>query len=322
MRRSWCVGIAIGSFASSASADVRDALHVAPDVCVTQDALAHAIEFWLQRSTLTEPVDFDVSVDKTTVQFTTRRLGSVVGTRRLQTGKGTCPEVLDAVGLAIALTIDATLLDRIGIEAPPPPPLSLPPLPPPPLPPPPVPTPQVIVSPRPLGVRWELDARAVTALDVLPGWVGGAEIGAGVLLGSVFSVRASTAWVGGSTTDVGAGHVDASLWMGRVDACVGSTPTRVRVRGCAGAAAGAVFAQGVGYAPSYTPTLPWGALAVRMDVRVPFTPRWGVVFGVDWLVALARLRFDVGAPGGGTYATARGAWAGLGASMGVDFIGL
>lgn len=313
------IALAIVGHALPSGADegrpIADALHVSPDTCLARETLARAVAYWLQRGEVTESIEFEVRGAGPEVVFITKRSGAFAGERHLRTGGGTCAEVTDAVGLAIALTIDATLLDRIGIETPHPTPVPISSPVPVPIP---VPTavPVVVATPPAPFLRWTLDARALVLVNVMPGFLGGAELAADVSFGRLFELRAGGAWAGGSASSLGSGEIDASLAMGRVDACLGSPTTGVRLRGCVGLLAGAALAQGVGYSPSTSTSLSWLGAAVRLDTRVPLGSHFALKFGIDVIMNLQRPSFDVAATDGSTFGSVRAPAAGLGASFG------
>jgi hypothetical protein len=316
VRRSFAL-VAVFVISSSAHAgsprELRDAIQVREDACVTREAIVRGVAFWLQGSSPElDAVDVSVTVDGDVVAFVTRRRGSVAGERTIR-AVGTCQERVDAVALAVALTIDATALDRVGVvdratETPPPaPPVTL-----------------VIRAPRARepaakqgAARWTIDARAIALLDVLPGWAGGGELGAGVELGKRADLHATAGAAGGAHATLGTGAVDAQLAYGRFDACVRSTGD-AWLSACAGTSAGAAFARGSGFVPSASTVLPWWAFGVRLGASFAFGAAWRAQFAVDWFVSVLRPTFDVTA-GSTVAASVSMPPMGLGVSLGVGW---
>lgn len=292
-----------------ATQPIADSLHVEPDGCVTREALSHAIGSWLQREVIDGSIRFDVRTEGTTAIFVTTRGGVVAGERRLPTGGGTCTDIIDALALAIALTIDASMLDRLGLAAarpPTPPPVAPPPAPPPSVALPPAASPPAD-RPSASALRLGVEAFGTVLFDVLPDVVAGGGAGFDASLGPKVDVRVTGLGAGTSTTGLGSGggNLKVDLAGGRLDGCVAPWQVRFRPRACIGVAAGAAFGRGEGYMPSFSATAWWAALSARVDASVSLGHTWALVAGVDVLFDLLRPRFDVGSPSGGISAVER-----------------
>jgi hypothetical protein len=292
---------------------VIEALTVSPSACLQAPALADQITMWLRRPTLDRRLAVQVVDAPDGVHFVIERDGEVVGKRSLDVERAACQQIHAAVALGVAVALDATVLDDLGVRSsgPPDPSLStaFPPDPmPPPLPaafapawpranaspdrpaPPPSPPPE-----RPRDPVLTAAVQGMVLVGVLPRVTLAVAPSAEITIVRGFDLRISGLATGTSDVEIGSGRAEAGLFAGRIDACA----TRVlledvaRVRGCAGLVAGAVLASGVDLPDPRTTASPWIAPAVRADARWSFGPVFGLVLGVDGFVPGRKPEFQV-----------------------------
>jgi hypothetical protein len=295
---------------------ISQALVVGPSACLEAGALSQQIAIWLTRSEIDRRLTVEVTDAADGVHFVVRRDGQVVGRRRLDVERAACQQIHAAVALGVAIALDATVLDQLGVT----PPLTAPPLtpagiapavtpPPPASAPPPAPYPPMM----PARARADADADAerqnaarrdalltatvqgVVLVAVLPQVTLGVAPSAELTLLRGFDLRVSGLATATTAIPIGAGRADAGLFAGRLDACASRILLQdvARIRGCAGVIAGVVTARGEGLPDSRTTTAPWVAPAVRVDARWSLSSVFGLVVGVDGFVPGLKPEFQV-----------------------------
>jgi hypothetical protein len=298
---------------------VAEALRVAPDACLDRDRLAAHVAGWIHRDRLDRRIAIDVARDEGPsggVTLTLIRDDQVVGERRLAIPGVPCEEARAAVGLAIAVAIDNTLLQSLQEGAPPPalPSVAAPTLP---LPvtasrtAPPSPDPHeeppadpVPRAPQRTGLGMSIDVAAMAG--PLPSLVFGVAPAFEIVPHPRIEIRLGALATTPSTFSLGTGRVAAEIFTGRADGCavlpVGAPRAArppLRLHLCAGLLAGAIHTSVVsGLAPSPSPTAPWVAAALRFDVRVALTERLGLRLAVDGLAPLTRPDVEATLPDG------------------------
>ncbi|MDQ3035057.1 MAG: hypothetical protein M3Y87_21800, partial [Myxococcota bacterium] len=114
--------VLVASVAARASADDRplaDAITVAsPDECLERDALVAHVETWLGRASIASELGVVVEGDADEVSFLVTRGGEPIATRRFDRLPRACADRRAALSLAIALAIDAAILESLGIAPP------------------------------------------------------------------------------------------------------------------------------------------------------------------------------------------------------------
>lgn len=283
---------------------VADALSLEPGAtCLEHDRLTEQVVTWLERDALdprlTVVVEGD-DVEVRTLRFTLQDRGRPIAERTFAPGPSSCDDLHSVVALAIALAVDATVLESVGIASTPPPVVPEP-VPGPPNPPRPRPSTAAIepsplpdLSPRPLP-PWALrgQLRGLLTVGVPPTLGGGGQLGLEAGWRGLVDLQLGALATSSGSQPAGEGTLTIALIAGRADVCVGPQLRRVRPRVCGGALAGSALAQGRGFLRDYRTTLPWVAVALGGDVRVGVGPRTALSFGLDGLVSLVRPVFDV-----------------------------
>lgn len=284
---------------------VSDALGLdAGATCLEHDRLSEQIVSWLERDELDPRLTVVVEGHATevrTLRFTLRDRGRVIAERAFAPGPSSCDDLHAVVALAIALAVDATVLESVGIASPPPAATPPPPEPEPTpapvpedLPPLAEPAPTLDLSPRPKS-PWTLRAHAhgLLALAVPSALGGGAEVGVEASWRDRIDLQLGGLAAASSPQPVEGGTLSVALVAARADLCGGRSFGRVRPRGCVGALAGSALAQGRGFQIDGRITLPWLALAAGGDVRVGLGRWLALAFGFDAVIGVVRPAFAV-----------------------------
>jgi len=284
---------------------VSDALSVDPGAtCLEHDRLTEQVVTWLGRDEvdprLTVVVEGDLDADHTLV-FTLHDRGEVIAERVFSPGPSRCDDLHSVVALAIALALDATVLESVGIVPEPvpepererTPERELAPIVPRPEAPPASPGPDLSTPPdRPWRVR--VRAGGLVTLGLPPPLGGGPEIGLELGWRELVDLQVG---VMGATSGPQPVDQDATLrialWAGRADVCVGPALGRLRPRACGGLIAGSALGEGRGFGQNYQVVVPWVALAVGGDLRVALTRRLALSLDLDAVLSTVQPVFDV-----------------------------
>ena len=241
-----------------------DAVVTREQRCLDREQVAAQIGSWLHRDAIDARITVVVArtADGAGASFEIRRDGAAIAEREFPRLPEECHEMRAALGLGIALAIDATILQTLGIAettASPVPVIAAPPAP-----------VAIATDPRRAQSRRTSVAVVFEALllaEVVPRVTWGAYAGIAVdLHGGDFTVRLGALTTGLGETALGSGSAQSRLTAARLDGCVRRTPGPqwFEVRGCLGAGVGAVTAQGRGFETSYRVELPWAALVGRV----------------------------------------------------------
>jgi hypothetical protein len=305
---------------------ITDVLHVAEGRCLGGRRLALGVASWLGRDTLAASIAIDVQELENGGQFVVRRDGEVIGRRTLLRADSSCEELRAALSLAIAVAIDATILDSLGIptpapaplpSAPPgppaPPPAVLLPLPPAPPSPPAVPPPPATKPASSLSASLEIGVLA----RLLPGPTFLISPSISHAFVPRFEVRLAGVATSGSDAALLSGGASFRIAAARLDACAVEHQGPLLLRACAGALAGGLTASGFSYSRTYSPTSPWIAVAGRIDARwAPPRGRLGVVIALDGIFTPESHSFEIHDLGGQILARAVLPSAGAGITAG------
>jgi hypothetical protein len=280
---------------------LADALRVQPGAtCIDPKRLADQVAAWLGDDEVDVRIEVDVRGDDEhtlALSFTLRRDGEVIAERRFDPAPERCNDLHAVVGLAIALAIDATLLESVG--KPPPPVADEPatdtekPLAPPPL--------RSAAPPRkrPRPWRLHLDASARVAIGAPPGVSGGGELGLEATWRELLDLRVAALGLTAGRQQLGDGSARLSAVAARLDGCAGPRLGRVRPRGCLGALAGPAFGVGQGFESDSSAVVAWAAATFGADLRVFLSPRVALSFEADGILTIVRPTFEaVGAEDG------------------------
>lgn len=275
---------------------LAEALVVRPGAtCLETERLVGQIRTWFDHERIDARLVVEVvgdADDARKLAFTIRRGEQVIAVRRFEPAPERCADLHAVVGLAIALAIDATLLESVAGERPP----LRPPDPPPrrddeTTEPKPEPTPP---RPRKRPRRWKLMAEAAAEFSIgtPPDVGGGGRLALRASWRNILDLQIGGLFASSGRERIGEGRALLTAVGGRFDICAGPPWTRLRPRGCVGVLAGAGFAAGQGFDDDQTARVPWVAIPVGVDLEVPLSPRVAFLMGVEGLPAIARPTFE------------------------------
>lgn len=283
------------SLAPAPTRPLREALRVEPGAtCLTPATLADTITSWLGRDSI------DASVATIEVRGDPARADAVaialeirgdLVERSFDPAPPTCSELHAVVGLAIAIAVDAAVLEGLGYEVIEPGEAAVP---------------QAQEPERPPLTRRSRRTEATpatpqrAAVEVVAGLRGGAWFGVmpGVAGGGAAQLELSwRRWIdlrmgvlagyGGRRAIDADGAMTLGLVGGRLDVCVALTRPRVRPRLCFGPAAGAL--QIGAKAPEVRDAaVPWAAVTAAPELRIWAGRRFALDLLVDLVVPVVR----------------------------------
>ncbi len=272
---------------------LRSALQVdAGATCLELDELEDVIRDALR----TDTVDARIQValvgdaqDAFALEYTVRRSGEVIATRRFDAEATDCEHLHAVVGVSVALAIDATLLLPEPEPKPEPQPA-------------PEPDPE---TPPELAARradsaelepspWEgaVVVRGGVGFQAPPTWAGVGAVAVELRWRDRVSIDAGLVGARGGFVSVGEGRAAFTLVGAMLGLCGGKTFGRVHPRGCGGVVVGGALAKGQGFANARNDAIPWVGVTFGGDVRVRLTERVEFEVGADGLANLLRPAFD------------------------------
>ena len=297
------------SSAPAAVRDVEHALELHPGAtCLDRQRLAEQVRAWIGVREVDERLVVEVRgdpEDPTRVSFTIARDGEVIAIRRFDAAPESCPDLHAVVGLALALALDATLLESVAAPketdtsaSDPVPPVESSDPEPAPIDPELEPESEPARSdvPKPWGLRFA--AEAGVTLGAPPGVGGYGALFAEAGWRDRFDVRIGPHFASSGMQRAGLGEVLMWVVAGRTDVCVGGRLRVLRPRACAGVLLGAALAGGQGFLEDRTVRLPWVAVPVGGDLRIRVGRRLELELGAELLVNLVRPAVDFVDPSG------------------------
>lgn len=299
------IGLALATFATLgtavAVADERplDAAITlsSDDACVARGALIESVESWLRRADVDRDLEIVVEVAGGTASVVVLALREPRAARRFDHLPSECADRRAVLGLAIAIAIDAALIDRLAERAASSSaraavaPLSEPP------------TPSHDEGGPEHGDRapdlaLELASEGALAIGALPDPVARFSVSAALLARGGARIGVTLLATSPASIPVRAGRVDAWIALARVEACVVRLDPVLELAGCAALGGGAVLAAGRGYSPGYEVALPTFSGAARIEATLRVDPALGLSLGVDAALAFPETSLSVIAPGG------------------------
>jgi len=321
--------LAVPCTASAQDRTLSEALS-APEqaVCLSRETLAESVEGWLGHA----EVDPSLSIllvledgdEREGVSFVVLDGERTLARRRFERLPSDCPDRRAALGLAIAIAIDATILDALGVmpagaRSEDPPETAAPAA---------EPEPRARrrrARPRPSdgpsdqggGPRPAVSAYVALLVGALPRPVlaGGASVELRFPEGWALGLRG----VGTAQEDVdlGRGVATAQLAYGVADACLLGSTHHLVLDGCAGVLAGRVAAAGRGYAESRETQVGWIATVLRLALRWPRNSPAALVLGFEGWLSVLRPRLLVSLPSGRVQSSISFPVAGIGIDAGL-----
>ena len=261
--------------AAEAERPLREAITVEPGAtCLDAATLVEQVQSWVGGDTLDADVVVDVhgSPDQPrVVGFRMLRGGQVLAVRRFDPGPSRCEQLHAVLGLAIAMALNASLVEdlaRTAIPAPLPAPPAAEPL-----------------------APWAIAVDALFAVAVLPDPAPGIQARIERALTPTFRARLDLLAVlaPGETFNGASGHFETWLLAPRLDLCAGFDPApRVRARACMGMSGGALHAQGYSYPQPGSTFIRWLAVANELGVAADISRRWSIDASAALILPVAR----------------------------------
>lgn len=280
---------------------------VADDPCLERTALLDAVRAWLRRDGVEASLAVLVEAEGGAGSVVVVRDGEVRAARRFERLPARCEDRRAVLGLAVAIAIDAAIVDRmlppldaetVAPHAPAPGPLPRSPHAPAP-----GPLPRSPHAPPARGSPSapplvELGLEGGLALGMLPAPAVLASAGVGLVVDR--TVRASVAAEATSPVarSLGSGHAEAMLVAAGAQGCLVRPDPVLDLGGCLTLTLGAVLARGIGYARSYSVAQPWVSAGARLELIAWLEPSVGLLFAVEARVPWLESRLDVVGPGG------------------------
>lgn len=277
---------------------LSEAVSVEPGAtCLDPHMVTPKVITYLGKAEVDARIDVEVmgdARDDHRVAFLVRKDGEVAAERAFDfPSEATCDEIHAVVSVAVALAIDATLLEQERPQTRPEPADVRPE---------PVPSPRDVVAaggpveprPEPAPIDWHV----AVALEA------GATVAAPPPVGGVGALAIEVSWrgfvdlwvmgLGGSAgpQDAGAGRAVFSIAAGGVGVCGGRRWPRIHPRGCVGALAGAALATGQGFEDDASARVPWVTVLLGADVRFAVASNIELGVGADALVHAVKPAFD------------------------------
>lgn len=272
---------------------VADAIGVTPGRCLDSALLVARVAELRGKPDVDAAISLSVDETEIGVQLVVRREGTVAGMRTLELPSRDCGELREATALVAASALDGTLTEGIAppVSRPRPPALV-------------APTGQPVMQPVPVvfdvGTPPRAASRVGIAVEigalfaVVPGVAFGVAPSFDASITDGFDLRASALVSTSTSVDLEtaggtkAGEATVGLAAGRIDACLATRPSALRLRGCGGVLVGVVRGEGVDLVSARSDTAPWAAAALRVEVRRDLVGGFGIGLGIDGLVPFAR----------------------------------
>ena len=288
--------------------------------CLEQAKVVAQVTSWLEAERADARIRIAVEVDgqpPRSVSFRVLVSGRESAERQFHHPPSSCADLRSAVSLAIAIAIDSTVLESLGIaNVTPPAERRTNPSPPPPL---------SSGPPRESSWRWGSGLEVHAQTGVLPSFSFAGYAGVDARH-PVYSVRLGAQATAPKSVRIGAGTADVWLLAARLDGCARAWTGPLVLGTCWGISAGPLFAEGNNFTDPLATTLGWSAIIGRIGVAIPLGERAGqhaaeLSFGVDGLIPLVRPRLRVETTDGTQLLASRSVGrAGLSGFGGIQFL--
>lgn len=244
--------------------------------CLDAETLLSQLRVWLKRDRIDDRIAVVVRGDahsSDVVGFVLERDGEQMAERRFDPAPPRCADLHAALGLAIALAIDASVLADLGIEPA---------------------QPEPAPAPAPVDADGATQAPRLRSSAALLA-MGAVAVPASLSVGG--ALRFELGWVEWLDLRFGAMSLHAprtpvvtssaalTLIAGRVDVCARKASTKVAGRLCVGPTAGTMLVQGRGFeGENLSGVAPSVGFAVGGDLQFFVSPRVGLSLGLDAFV--------------------------------------
>ncbi len=312
---------------------LAEAVEVLEGACISRAELLGGVEAWLNRKDVDRRIRIVVE-ERQAMQprFVVRREGKPPTERRFSGGGIDCAELRAAVALAIALAIDATILQNV-VE---PPLLPTPPEPAPPEPTPPAtePTPaQSASAPRPAprpapkaapkapppagddAAPVFVEASLLAGLGLVPEPTWGGAVAARLPAGPL-AVRLGVMATAGTDVSVAQGTARVATLAAQLAGCLPLSEAGT-FGACAGLAAGYWSARGRGFDTDLGTNLPWVAATAGPELTLPISEGAALLGRVEAFLPVVRPALEVRDLSGAIVEERSAPAAGMAASLGL-----
>lgn len=255
------------------------------DPCLSRDALLEAVRAWLGRDTIDAQIEVLIESSAGTGSVVVLREGAARATRRFDRLPAACADRRAVLGLAVAIAIDAALLESLAPAVPEPEPVTDP-----------APTPEATLPDAAASgpaVAVELGARGGLAVGLLRDASALVALDVGVLVGGTLRIALGAETSSPVTRALGGGSVQAMLIAGRLRVCAVRPDALIELAGCLGISAGSVLGEGTGYARSFSVAQPWIAGALELEAAWWLDPRVGLHLSGEARVPFTTTGFEV-----------------------------
>ena len=252
-----------------AERSLRESLQVqGPVRCLEPEALRAQLQHWLGRDAMDARLRMVVEERGAShASFQLWRDGALVAERHFSQLPERCDEVLEAVGLALALAVDITVIERLQAAR--------------------APAPAALPGPP----RHMLTLELLTGRGVLPthSFAGALGLERRLLPARLpwLSGRISLLGTPSGRASVGPGGVHTALLAGRLELCGARAAGRITLQPCLGATLGRLSSRGSGFETNLRASSPWAAAVGRLALRLPAGPV-SLQLQVELLAALVR----------------------------------
>jgi hypothetical protein len=274
-----------------------------PHGCLDGERLATQTGIWLERSTIDARVRVRAIADPTRrdrVHFSIERDGEVILDRPFEPVPPDCEATHAALGLAVAIALDATVLQPFAevheASAPPSTPVE---------------SEEVTPDSGPGGVAVDgtgvpmpdrgtktarpvsVSVQAAASAGLTPLASVGGRLDGTIMLGKIAQLRLGAMAQAGFPVAVGPGRARVTLLAGRVGTCLTGARARTRIGGCASGWVGAAGVSGRGYETELSSFKPWVAAALGPTLMTPVGRGAALVVDAELVVPLFKPRLVV-----------------------------
>jgi len=268
---------------------VAEAVTLEPGAtCLEAERLTRRIARWLERDQIEQSIRVHVRGDERdsqAVRFSIEAAGGRRAERNLLDAPEDCAQMHAAVALSVAMAIDATLTDAAAeaVE---------------------LPEDEELVEPteppEPPYHRGAIALLGQLGSGVLPGLSPGAAIRweSGFMPWLDLRVGAFGTHLDEASVGAAPGSFASDVIAGRADVCAVAALQRLRLLGCAGAAAGRFRTVGRGYSESETDNSQWWAVIAGLEAQIDLGQLVSLAVSVDLVVPTASWHVQVLGPDG------------------------
>lgn len=286
------LGLALAA-APPGEAPVEDALLIdpGPHGCLEASGVRDQIVVWIERETISDRLEIEVRADpddRNIVHLAIRGDGETLVDRPFEPVPDDCDATHAAVGLAVAIALDSTVLASfLALTPTPNPQPDSQPQPDPQPQPQPNPEPQPRPKPKP---KLSLRAQAVLAGGLHPFFGAGGRVTFTGDPAPWLSLRGSAEVTQGLAAPLADDAVAVTIIDGRFDICAGRVGDKVRNHGCLGVAAGPAVSRGLSFPGATRAVSPWVAAIAGWSFGVPLTPSLSLALDLELLVPVSKPR--------------------------------